>query len=327
MLKLIATTLALSCTLAAQAHYIPSDTPTTGTCNVIPFGDTSGSATWTNQVYQSIATAADLGNAGGIITGLAFAPCGSGVHKNGRLRISLSHVPPGHIMQSTFALNQPSPSVVLDIANHRWNVTANQWNDIGLQTPFVYDGVSDLVMEIIAEGNINPSPQGFHRDVGTRVYATNWTGSPPLTGTVATGALKWCISKCVASVGLFGEGCAGLTHSYNGLPQLGGTTFDALLNGCAPNSAAFLIIGTTNGTPFPIDLSGLGFTGCNLYEDITITLPGAADGAGVATFPMAGLLGNRFLNCLQLYTQGANLNAGAPGNLSASNYARLLFGS
>lgn len=326
MLKHILATLAVSCAITAQAHYIPSDTPTTGTCNVIPFGD-AGSATWSNQVYQTIATAADLGNAGGIITGISFAPCGNVVHKNARLRVTLSHVPPAYILQTTFALNLPTPVVVLDISNHTWNLTGNVWNEIGLQTPFVYDGVSDLVMEIIAEGNTNVGATGHHRDIRPRAYATNWTGTPPATGTVATGALKWCLSKCVASVGLYGEGCAGLTHSYNGVPQIGGTTFDALLNGCAPNSAAFLIIGTTNGTPFPIDLTALGFTGCNLYEDILIALPGTSDGAGLATFPLASLLSNRFLNCLKLYTQGANLNTGAPGLLSASNYARLLFGS
>ncbi len=326
MLKLLVSSLTLACVVSAQAHYIPSDTPTTGTCNVIPFGDTTGSATWTNQIYQTIATAAQLGNTGGIITGIAFAPCGSGLHKNTRLRISLSHVPPGHIMQTTFALNMPTPALVLDVTNHAWNVTANQWNDIGLQNFFVYDGVSDLVMEIIAEGNINPSPQGFHRDTMTRVYATTWTGTPPLTGTTGLAALKWCVSKCVATVGLFGSGCAGLSHSYVGVPQLGAPTLDAKLTGAAPSSPAFLILGTMDTVPYPIDLSFLGFTGCNLYHDILVAFTGAADASGVATFPLGPVPQNPNMRCLKLFTQGGNLNPAAPGSLSISNYARLLFG-
>ena len=327
MRKHILATLAVSCALTAQAYYIPSDTPATGTCNSIPFGDTNGSALWTNQVYQSIATAAELGNTPGYVTGLAFAPCGTGVHKNTRLRISLSHVPPGHTLRTTFALNQPSPRVVLDIANHSWHLTANQWNDIGLQTAFVYDGVSDLVMEIIAEGNICPPTDQFHRDVGPRVSANNWTGTPPLTGTTSYGALKWCISRCVASVSLYGDSCGGLSHSYTGVPRLGGSTLDAIISGCAPNSGTILIIGNTIDPPYPLDLSYFGCSGCNEYTNGVVVLHGVADGAGVTTFPLAFLLNIWSLNCGILYTQAGNGNPGVPCGLSASNYARLLFGS
>jgi hypothetical protein len=320
---------ALCATLAAQSYYIPSNTPTTGTCNVIPFGDT-GSAPWSNQLYQTIATAADLGNTPGLITGIGFAPCGTGIHRNTRLRITLSMVPASTMLATTFASNLLSPVVVLDTTDFVWNVTAHQWNDIGLQVPFSYDGVSDLVMEVLAEGNTNTASgvdQGMHRDIRPRLYAVGWSGTPPAFGTAGNAALKWSVTMCVATVGLFGEGCGGLTHSYTGVPQLGAATLDARLTGCAPNSPAYLVLGSNNAAPLPIDLSFLGFTGCRLYQDIIVVIATSADASGNATVPFGPVPNRRSLSCLMLYTQGANLNLLAPGGLTTSNYARLLFGS
>jgi hypothetical protein len=317
----------LSCTLAAQSFYIPSNTPGTGTCNVIPFGNTNTSATWVNQIYQTIATAADLGNTAGLITGIAFAPCGSGNHINTSLRVSLSHVPANHVLQATFAANQPSPVVVLDLTDHVWPLTANQWNEIGLQTAFAYDGSSDLCIEIIAQGNHLVGTSGFHRDVRPRAFATTWVGTPPATGSVDSAALKWRVSMTVADVSLYGEGCGGLTHSYTGIPQLGATQLDANISGCAPNSPAFLILGTNNGAPFPIDLSFLGMTGCRLYHDMAIVVPTGADGSGNATVRLGPVPNLRSWLGAKVYTQGANLNTSAPGSVTTSNYARLLFGT
>ena len=326
MNKLLLSPLVLSCALAAQSYFIPSDTPTVGTCNVIPFGD-AGSATWSNQIYQTIATAADLGGTAGRISGIAFAPCGTGVHRNGRLRITLSHVPAGYVLAASFAANLPSPVVVLDQTNFVWPITANQWNEVGVNGTFVYDGVSDVVMEVIAEGNTNTGGIGCHRDVRPRAYATGWVGTPPATGTVATGALKWSLTRCVATATAFGEGCFGLAHSYTGLPQLGATVLDANLTGCAANSPAYLIIGTNNGAPFPIDLSFLGFTGCSLYHDVAIVVATTADGAGNATVPLGPVPNLASWRCANILTQGANLNVAAPGAVTTSNYIRLLFGT
>jgi hypothetical protein len=310
MMKHILSPLALTCTLAAQAYFIPSDTPTVGTCNVIPFGD-SGTATWSNQVYQTVATATDLG-----------------VHRNSRLRITLSHVPANYTLQAAFAANLPNPVVVLDATNYVWSITANQWNEVGIQVPFLYDGVSDVVMEVLTEGNTNTGSIGMHRDVRPRAYATGWpTGSPPATGTVATGALKWRLSRCLGTLGYFGEGCGGLSHTYTGVPQLGATTLDANLAGCAPTSPAFLIIGTTASAPFPIDLSFLGMTGCRLYQNIVIVVSTSSDGSGNATIPLGPVPSLLSWCNAQLFTQGANLNTGAPGNVTTSNYARLVFGN
>jgi len=187
----------LCASVVAQSFYIPSDAPTAGSCNLIPWGD-AGTATWSNQIYQTIATAADLRNHPGQITAIGFAPCGTGTHQNTRLRITMSLVPPSYVLSATFANNLPAPVLVLDVTNLVWDVTANRWNSIQLQTPFAYDGVSDLVVEVIAEGNTNTAAAavgGMHQDVRPRAYRYGWTGAPPATGTVGTmAALKWCVT-------------------------------------------------------------------------------------------------------------------------------------
>ena len=172
--------------LCAQSYYIPDNLANSGTCNVIPFGSTTPSGSFYTCITQRIVTAADLGNVPGLITGLGFASCGTGKSRFTSLQVVMDHAPANTTLSSVFANNlTPNAVTVLDVTNYAWHVTANQWMEIGLQDYFVYDGTSDLVIQIIA--NQSTSPAGFHRSATRpRVYATGWTGTPPLTGTLSS---------------------------------------------------------------------------------------------------------------------------------------------
>ena len=65
---------------AGQRFHMPSNTPTTGSCNLIPFGDVS-TKTWGNQKYQQLHTWNYLGGSSmsGRICGIAFAACYTGI--------------------------------------------------------------------------------------------------------------------------------------------------------------------------------------------------------------------------------------------------------
>ncbi len=93
-----------------------------------------------------------------------------------------------------------------------------------------------------------------------------------------------------------------------------------------PNAPCVALFGFTSAPPFPIDLTFLGFTGCNAYIDGVVAFGAIADGAGAATIGIAipasaGLVGFLF------YSQWAALDGLAAGGLTTSNYGRALVGN
>src|SRR5688572_6957244 len=94
-------TLALAGAAAAQAYYVPDNNAAAGGCNVIPYGSVAPSTTWSNQKYQALVLATDLGSVPGVITGIGFAPCGSGDRDFDSLTIVLDHVPAATTTLST----------------------------------------------------------------------------------------------------------------------------------------------------------------------------------------------------------------------------------
>ena len=158
---------------------------------------------------------------------------------------------------------------MLDANNYAWHTTADQWMEIGLQNYFVYDGVSDVVVQILA--NQSTSAAGFHRSTTRpRVYAAGWTGSPPASGTLSSNTgQKLEFSLQMARASTYGDGCVGSSSlaprlQLAGLPQLGQTVNLDLAQAPA-NGAVFLVLGFGNGAPFPADLGALGMPGCFQY--------------------------------------------------------------
>jgi hypothetical protein len=316
----------------AQTFYVPDNQANAGTCNVIPFGSTTSSSSFYTCLMQQMYTAADLNNQAGLITGLEFAPCGNGASRFNRLQVVFDLLPAGSTLSATFANNvTPTATTVLDTTNYVWQTTSNTWMEIGLQVPFVYDGVSDLVVQILSDGGT--SPAGFHRSATRpRVYATNWTGSPPPSGTLSlTTGQKLGISMLVAKASLYGEGCIGTNgqrpgFALSGSPQLGQTQNLDLARAPA-NGIAFLVAGFGNGAPFPAELGSLGMPGCYQYFSPISTQLGLTDGSGTALSALA-VPGDPSLAGVLIYAQWACLDLGANAlGITTSDYARILLGN
>lgn len=316
----------------AQTWYVPDNVATTGTCNVIPFGSTAPSGSFYTCLTQQIYTAADLGSLPGVITGLEFAACGTGKSRFTQLQVVMDLLPPNSTLSTTFANNlTPSAVTVLDSNSYVWQTTANNWQEIGLQNYFVYDGQSDLVVQLLC--NQSTSPAGFHRSTTKpRVYAIGWAGSPPATGTNGgLTAQKIGFSMLVAHGSTYGDGCVGSNAlapklALSGTPQLGQSVNLDLTQGPA-NSVAFLVMGFGNGFPFPFELSSYGMPGCYQYFSPASTLLALTDGAGAAPYPFAVPNSSAFTGML-VYAQWACLDL--PANtlgITTSDYARLLLGN
>jgi hypothetical protein len=312
--------------LAAQNLHFPSDTPSVGTCNAIPFG-TATPGGFSNCRMQLRFTAAELGGVANLITGLGFAPCGTGRANFGALQVVIDHIPAQQPWSTTFAANLSQSAVtVLDGVNYSWNVTANVWNEIGLQTFFVFNGVDDVIVDITT--TTATSPGSFRRDVRPRLISFTGTGPAPAAGSITNTGTKIEVSMLMARTSSHGVGCAGgngvPTLGFSGSAQQGGAITFQASNGL-PAGIGLLAFGFTNAAPYPFDLGILGAPGCSAYSDLSVSAALLLDPTGAAALPLAipaGLSGFRF------FTQFAPLDLGANAfGFTTSNYLNVLTGN
>ncbi len=190
-------------------YYVPDDAADQGRGNVIPFGFDSPS--WRNQIAQFIIRRSDLGRSGMIDT-LGFASLASTRHSFAKLRIRMSQVRAGHRLSTNFAFNMPRPVTVLDSRSFVWVRTANQWSSIGLQRPFSYNGLGDIVVEVLTQGadvDVNHPVAGIRTGNRQRVFNCGWTGSPPPSGRLGTSAApKMRVGFSCADRNVYGVGAA-----------------------------------------------------------------------------------------------------------------------
>ena len=277
-------TLLRSCLLAGSAaallcgtavgqsyYYAPSNTPTVGTCNVFPWGQSSTR-------HQHVVTAAELGNAAQNIRDIAYAACGSGTFTATQILIRMDHYP-GTTLSSTFASNLSGNEVtVLNATNWSYSYTANAWADIGLANTFNYDpALGNLLIDIEFCGGAGGG--SFHRDVAPRCYANGGPCPSAASGTSTTGALKVRIDAGTGgSYSSFGQGCGNpaLTLAGIGVPNIGTMSSVAMSNG-DPNNIGFYGVAFT-----PTNISLPGAPGCTQYIDPLIVAATVFDGLGDA---------------------------------------------
>ena len=317
--------LVLGTPILAQNYYIPDNSAASGTANAIPFG-TSSASNFSNCRMHVRATAAELGNLPNLITGLGFAASNSGSAHYDTLEIVMDHIPASQPFSTTFANNLTAAAVsVLSVTDYTWHVTSNTWNEVGLQGSFVYNGVDDLVIEIVTTGGT--APGGMRRGTNQRIYSTSASGTEA-TGTSSASATKFEVSMLTARTSSHGVGCPGgngtPTHTLSGTAQVGTTLSFDLANGL-PSGIAVLIAGYANTAPYPIDLSILNMPGCYAYTDLLFGASVALDSLGTAGFAFAippGGSGYLF------YSQYACLDVGANAfGVTTSNYGRVYTGN
>ena len=281
-----------------------------------------------NQLYQTILRKGQLGNIPGEITGLGFVAESTGVHYNESLRIRMALVPIGYVLNSTFASNMPAPTTVLDITDHSWHTTADQWNEVGLQQPFLYDGASDVVVEVLAMGNHHPNAGGFRRGSVAipRLSASGWAyGQPPASGTLDDSGLRMRVDLDCANSAEFGTSCGPLRGSHLG-PPLAGRTFKFQLDGAVPGAGALLSAGFQNGAPYPQSLGIFGLINCMQWHDVVTTVFKLTDPSGTAThdFPLPN---THIYNGVTIYCQWFQPDPSQPGGITTSNYTRMVIGT
>jgi hypothetical protein len=329
--------LALSLSAQTQSYFVPDNVATTGGCNVIPFGTSSLSTTWANQRYQTLATAADLGNSQVLtICDLAFAPCGttSFIRHFDSIEIKLGQTT-ATTLNATFSANLvTNVQTVLACKNFDWHQDGGVWNRIGLQRDYLYLAAqgSTLVLEVTVTGAQHVAgtagTQGMRTGASPRLYNFGWTGAVPTTGTVGTSAAcKWEVVVQQNDLHKFGQGCKGT----NGVPALDFTGSAALgsnltidLSNGPFSGITFLALGLTEICG-GFDLGIMGAPGCSQFAalDILAALPTSATGTASvpATVPL-----NRSLLCLRIYAQYFPVDPVNSAGLTASNYGRIMAG-
>lgn len=337
--RTLATTLLLAGSLlapaAAQCHGIPDNVTNSGGCNVIPFGDADPkSASWSNQLYQTLVLASDLNNQAGLVTGLSFAPCGSGLRQFQRLTIRMGHCSSA-TMSTTFANNFTTPAqTVLDVRDFHWPNVANVWNRMPLETPFVYvPQLGNLLIEIHVEGVGMPGgTNGMNTGARPRMYARSWTGSPPPTGTLgSSAAVKLEVCLGTAGTATFGAGCLGSNQQapkldYTGSSKMG-QTLSIDISAAAGVNPFVVLFGNTVAPPLPVQLDALGMPGCRMYTNVLLSLGAATNASGAGSLPVP-VPNDPALTGVLLFNQGVVFDKAANAlGLVATNGGQFVVGN
>ena len=282
-----------------------------------------------NMRYQTVMRSDELGGAGSI-TGLAFSGQSNGSHYNSNLVVRMTHKPAGYTLSTSFGTNMTGSTTVLSTNHHTFNYAEDEWRNIGLATPFAYNGTSDVVIEIVARGNVQTSAGSatgpFHRDSSRpRVYNYAWDLSTPATGTTAeTSALRMRAEFGCANANEYGATCGKLTAAHSGSSQLG-STFTYRVNNAPANFVAFVGLGTNKNFPYPLTLTPIGFTNCQAFSQSIVTLMANTNAFGTATYSI-GIPNNPVFNGYKLHGQWLTLDTSEPGDLTFSNFTTMTVG-
>lgn len=144
---LLSFSLALCAGAAVAQTYTahPIDNLASGVSQNIPIA--GGSTSWDEARSQFLWPAAFLPSSGGVITGIEWVPITNYATPYERFELWLD-MTTNATLSTTFANNLSNPVLVYSQSPGSIQWTANTWNQIQFQTPFFYDGVHNLVLEI-----------------------------------------------------------------------------------------------------------------------------------------------------------------------------------
>jgi hypothetical protein len=172
-------------TVVAGDVYVATNS-TSGGANHFPFN-----AAWSGSNgewrYQAVFTATQLGNKPFLITGLSFVPGSTGTFAAKQFEIRMSNLAGSPTTGFDTNLGK-TPTVVRKATSIVWNVTLSTWCAIPFDCPHMYDGKSNLVVEVrYAGGSLSGGFSGpvVRDSVAMRYYAY---GTGTYSATTATGS-------------------------------------------------------------------------------------------------------------------------------------------
>jgi hypothetical protein len=132
---------------AAGDVFVPSSSlPGPSSCNSYPFN-----ANYREFRYQLVIPAALLGQKPYEITAVSFGPCQNVTMVATRFEMTMSHSTLS-TPSATYAQNLPNPRVVIPAGPLSWVRTKDTWSPLKLASPFIYNGVDNLTIEVRYQG-------------------------------------------------------------------------------------------------------------------------------------------------------------------------------
>lgn len=301
----------------------PQDSTQTGSGNLVPMGyGTSGN--FVEGRYQVLIPANHLPPPGTVITGAEFFSIpGTGSVTYPSLDITLSHST-SSTLSTTFASNLPAPTLCYTLRRGAIQWSQRNWVPLPFSTPFIYDGVSNLVVDI--QKVVTPAPGVTILSHGTEsrtdlprvAYAFGVTGSGANNATMArtssASVLKFRLSVGAPTVTVRSDpGTGGLD------PFAITNSFDATVR-AIPNTLAVLLASegyAPPGTTFP---PITGFQHVSLAQSLTLSI--GAVPMGGATPVTVGLPNDPNLVGLTFVLQAATLGStfGGPTWSAATDF-------
>lgn len=259
---LLASCLSMSAVHAKQVKVTIGDG--TSTSNRIPYGNYDK-----NSTTQTIYTQVELGSVAGPITGLAFDVASPSSHTTTSLKIYI-----GKSNTTTFASasdyrDLSGMTLVYDGAPTLG--TSPGWEEIELQTPFQYDGKSNLIIVIGRQANSYSTGLNYTTTSSTNQCLHRGNDNNPEVGDPSNTSVSYSKLSIRPNIQLLiGE---------EELVTVGGIIYrikegEALVKGYTsslPSSATIQSKVTSEGTTYNVTaIANGGFAGCTTLKSITI---------------------------------------------------------
>jgi hypothetical protein len=296
----------------------PIDNTASTTSQNIPFA--GGSTSWDEARSHFLFLAPFLPSGGGVVTGIEIVPNNSNTTPYEQFELWLDHTT-NATLSTTFANNLTSPTKVLSKTPGTITWSGGNWTTLQFDTPFVYDGTRNLVLEVrkkLDRPNNTTIPSTSHRiiiwprraDLPVPIWAYGIYGSGAVNATTATTTyntqilirLRWLPAIRTLTINSSRDTTGNASRSYFHL----GATVTPTTQGQAGDFYGVHLDASLRPTGLVIP----GIIGKYWLPNVFFLNGGVLDSAGRGSFNVTipsdtNLIGVRF------YLQGATANASA----------------